>query len=482
MQNITEQQIAALAPNASAAANGKKLVSKGSFVSLACSSDDSFYMGECAGSGSSNYRVTADFVDEAGPVCSCSCPSRQYPCKHSLGLLYAIAAKKQFESCEIPEEVLKKREKRKMRAQKAVETPLSETAPKTEKKKSQTADKAKLKKIKTQLEGIGQLKKMISGLIDAGLGTMGGTALAGYRQLAKQLGDYYLPGPQKLLNELILEIEGFQKDANAMHYQTAMKILENLWTLIKKAEQYLDKKLKNEDAALEDNTLYEALGGIWKASELEEIGRARTDLTLIQMGFCVTYDEAAKQYTDTGYWFNLADGQAVMTYNYRPLKALKYIRQEDSIFGAVDAAKAVLYPGEGNSRIRFENGFVRTETEDERKAVCAWAKPISACVKQAKNVLKSPLADRYFTALTTFGSVREEDGELVLRDNMEDSIVLKDIPGHEACVEWLEAALCQYRQVHRAVFGNFWFDMETRRIYMQPLALVSEEQIVRLLY
>ena len=55
MQKVTEQQIAAMAPNPAAASNGKKISAKGGFVRRECSADDTFYLGECTGSGKSNY-------------------------------------------------------------------------------------------------------------------------------------------------------------------------------------------------------------------------------------------------------------------------------------------------------------------------------------------------------------------------------------------------------------------------------------------
>ena len=72
MQNITEQQIQAMAPNAAAASNGKKISAKGGFVRLERSADDTFYLGECTGSGKSNYITTVDFIEPGAPVCRCS--------------------------------------------------------------------------------------------------------------------------------------------------------------------------------------------------------------------------------------------------------------------------------------------------------------------------------------------------------------------------------------------------------------------------
>ena len=120
MREISEQFISSIAPNAAAVSNGKKISSKGGFVKLSRSEDDTFYMGQCKGSGKSDYIVTADFIEET-PVFRCSCPSRQFPCKHSLALLFEMAAKKDFEVCEIPQDILDKRKKKEAREAKKQE-------------------------------------------------------------------------------------------------------------------------------------------------------------------------------------------------------------------------------------------------------------------------------------------------------------------------------------------------------------------------
>ena len=121
MREVTEQQILALAPNPAAASNGKKISQKGGFVKLERTQDDTLYMGECTGSGKSNYITSADYIDEANPVFRCTCPSRQFPCKHSLALMYEMLAKKEFGICEVPEDILKKREKKQAKENKANE-------------------------------------------------------------------------------------------------------------------------------------------------------------------------------------------------------------------------------------------------------------------------------------------------------------------------------------------------------------------------
>ena len=82
---LTEQFILLQAPNPAAAENGRKLSRGGKFSGLCRSADGTLVWGACAGSGKTPYRVSVDWTDPQAPVCRCSCPSRQFPCKHALG-------------------------------------------------------------------------------------------------------------------------------------------------------------------------------------------------------------------------------------------------------------------------------------------------------------------------------------------------------------------------------------------------------------
>jgi len=275
VQEITEEKIAAMAPNQAAAANGKKISRGGGFVRLEHSADDTFYMGECKGSGKSNYITSVDFIEPDAPVCRCSCPSRQFPCKHGLALLYEIAAKREFGTCAIPDDIIKKREKKQSRDKKEADIASSageaDADSADEPKKAKTASKAskaaKSKKIKKQLEGIELAAQMVKNILKSGLATMGAGGVKTYEQLSKQLGDYYLSGMQHLVNELIIEMKAFDVDGKDEHYDAAAVKLERLWTLIKKSREYLTAKLESDDTQLDDTQLYEQLGGVWPRGE-----------------------------------------------------------------------------------------------------------------------------------------------------------------------------------------------------------------------
>ena len=54
--------------------------------------------------------ISIDFAVPQRPVYRCTCPSRQFPCKHVLSLLYALVERKTFTSADVPEELAAKRE------------------------------------------------------------------------------------------------------------------------------------------------------------------------------------------------------------------------------------------------------------------------------------------------------------------------------------------------------------------------------------
>lgn len=492
MREITEQEILAFAPNAAAASNGKKISQKGGFVKLERSADDTLYIGECTGSGKSNYITSADYIDEAAPVFRCSCPSRQFPCKHSLGLMYEILAGKTFSICEIPEDIQKKREKKQARDNKAgsVEKPESEMTEeekhKAEKKKAAAArasKSAKAKKLKKQMEGLDLAEKIVRDLMTAGLGTMGGAAVATYQQLSKQLGDHYLPGPQRLCNRLIIEITAFQKDNDGSHYDTAIDVLEKFWSLIKKSRQYLGAKLESDDVELEDNVLYEELGGIWKLSELEAIGKSKKDVSLAQLAFWSAYDEARKEYIDTGCWADLGSGEVFMHYNYRPVKSLRYVKQEDTVFGVAQVPSAVVYPGDGNLRVRWEGAKIRGLTGEDLGALRAHAiASIKQEAKSIKNFLKNAMAQPMLLKLAAFQQIGKSEEGYVLTDKMGDTILLGDMPGMEGTMPRLELLPDAALLKDQVALLAFYHCQEERRLMAQPLSIVTEETIVRLLY
>lgn len=490
MRKITEQSITAIAPNAAAASNGKKLSTGGSFLKLWRSEDDTFYMGECKGSGKNPYTTSADFIDEEHPVYRCSCPSRQFPCKHCLGLLYEMMSEKKFEICEIPDDITKKRNKlaAKSAPAKSPEEMTPEEAEKLAKKKAsaaKAAGRAKAKKLETQLAGLDLVEKAVKDLMAAGLGTMGGTSLKTYQDISKQLGDYYLVGPQRLFNRLIIEITEYQKDNLEIHYDNSIDTLEKLYSLLKKSRRYINEKLENNDVSGDDTVLYEELGGAWKLSELEAIGKCKKNVRLMQLSFWVNFDEARKEYIDSGIWTDLADGTVYMTKNYRPLKSLKYVKADDSIFGVVTTPSMAVYPGDGTVRVRWESAeYIDAETDDYKKLRSFAAQSIGGISKEVKNTLKNAIASPVVFKIVAFSKIGETTDGTALKSKGGDTVLLKDCPDIEPTVERLYMLPNKAYLENGAMLCGFFYNAELRRLCAQPLCIIpdSEDVVVRLLY
>lgn len=492
MRTFSEQQIASMAPNANAVNNARKISSGGGFVSRMRSEDDTFYMGECKGSGKSNYVVSADFAEEGQPVLRCSCPSRQFPCKHGLALLYEIAAGKDFSLGEIPKDILEKRQKKEAREAKKAEAASGAAdagaSPKTAGAKASKAGKAaRAKKIKKQLEGLAWMKQLTDQLAGTGLASMGSVSLKDYRNLAKQLGDYYLPGPQVYFNRLVLEMEAYQKDQDQKHYHACVEVLIKLRALEKKASVYLQEKLEADSPEADDDILYEELGGIWKLDQLNALGLKKENVRLLQLAFHVVYDEARKEFIDTGYWIDLDSGAISCTYNYRPVRALKYIKQEDSCFQIAKIPVASYYPGGMNKRIRWENVSYEPAEAEHRKEAAGHAYPeLAPAVKAVKNELKNILSDDVCAVLLNYdqiGRVSTEAGDkLVMADRSGSRIELRVPEGREDTLSSLSMIPGEDILKNQTLFGLMYYDSKDHTMCLYPCSIVTEQGIVRLLY
>jgi uncharacterized Zn finger protein len=83
---LTLERIEALAPDQPSLAAARKLLKASSWPTLA--EGEGLVWGECQGSGVTPYRVT---VNEADAGYKCTCPSRKFPCKHALALMWMRA-------------------------------------------------------------------------------------------------------------------------------------------------------------------------------------------------------------------------------------------------------------------------------------------------------------------------------------------------------------------------------------------------------
>ena len=77
--------IEALAPDQASLSAASKLTKRSNWPRLETNEQLGLIWGECQGSGSNPYRVAFDTGDHGY---KCTCPSRKFPCKHILGLMW----------------------------------------------------------------------------------------------------------------------------------------------------------------------------------------------------------------------------------------------------------------------------------------------------------------------------------------------------------------------------------------------------------
>lgn len=479
MIEVTAAYADSLAPNSATIKNAQGLVQKNKFLSLHHSEAGELLFGVCQGSGSTNYSTSADFAQPEKPVFRCTCPSRQFPCKHSLGLLYAYIQGRSFAVAPVPEDLAAKRAK----AEKLAEKKQQETAsPEARPKPRKTNKSALLKKISAQLEGLERLDKLLQNIIGGGLGTVDQKTLKVLQAQVKELGNYYLSGAQNELRRLTLLLE----DGGRSDYEPAIEQLTVLHALLKRGQAYLQAKADNKGEQQPDteSELEEWLGHAWQLAELKELGLSRENVELLQLAFASWDDAGRQELVDMGFWLEPGAGAIHRTVQYRPYKAARHIREDDSFMEAARVKELYLYPGGLNRRVRFEEWTARPLEAADWQAVAAVAcRSYAEALKTVRNQLKNPLANRTPAVLLHVAETLITDqGAYVIRDSAGSELALSDTGelgrGTVELLPFVPPGLLK----DACMLVLFRNRPESGRLAVQPLTVIKGERMIRLLY
>ncbi|SCW63160.1 SWIM zinc finger [Paenibacillus tianmuensis] len=476
---MTEAYVDSVALNAAAIKNGRDLVKKNSFPKLCRSEDETLIFGECKGSGKEPYRCSVDFVKPDSPVFRCSCPSRQFPCKHILGLMYAYVLGKEFQVDAIPQDIADKRDKVEKREEKKKEA-ADAGEEKTVKRKPNKS--ALAKKRAAQLEGIGLLEKLVHQIVQNGLAGLDAKTAKMMEDQAKQLGNYYIPGVQAAFRELLFMLRTSEDRERV--YTEAMDRLIVLQSLVKKSRDYVTERQHNPELPPDtESSLEEQLGHAWQLAELREHGLARPQAELAQLTFRSYKDEARGEYVDEGFWMELQSGDIFAVRSYRPFRAAKHLKEEDSFFSVVSAKELLVYPGDLNPRARWEDMTVRDLKPEDQGTIRSHARrSYVEAVKTVKNQLKNPLSDKHPVMLLHYAKLGRIGEDYVLEDEQGKRIVLGDIPALGQSSTQLLPLLKHGDTQDQAMLVMFEHDFAEGRLLAQPLALVTSSEIVRFIY
>ena len=254
---------------------------------------------------------------------------------------------------------------------------------------------------------------------------------------------------------------------------------------LKKARAFLQQKLDSGDFSAEDNSLFEALGGVWRLEDLRALGAYRENARLIQLSFDASFDEAKKEYVERGWWLDIDSGEIGQTLNLRPAKALKYVKGDDSRFLLTEIPTLYTYPGEGDRRIRWEEFSTRALTDQEQAALPGLAQPdLAAAVKLVKNQIKNTLAPKFMASLVPIGQIGAVGEQIVLEDPKGGRIVLRDRleDGEDHAAVGRLSLLPGPIPAGSALFGLIFYDNSDHSLCMHPYSVVTPAGILRLQY
>ncbi|MCS7074963.1 MAG: SWIM zinc finger domain-containing protein, partial [Bacteroidia bacterium] len=175
---LSESEITKLAPDDGSAKAGLSLAKPSHWQSLGETED--LLWGEAK--GSAIYRVQIDLSDFGN---KCSCPSRKFPCKHVLGLLYLRQKEPQsFTQSDVPEWATTWIKARKEKAEQKTNKSATSTA-KSEANKTKTADT----RFKSVSEGLDELELWIQDLIRTGIASVEGKPYDFFEKMARRMID-----------------------------------------------------------------------------------------------------------------------------------------------------------------------------------------------------------------------------------------------------------------------------------------------------
>jgi hypothetical protein len=179
---------------------------------------------------------------------------------------------------------------------------------------------------------------------------------------------------------------------------------------------------------------------------------------------------------------NLNTGRVYVTQNFRPYKAVKYIKSDDSFFQVAQVKELCVYPGDVNPRIRWEGMVPRALEPRDLQRIRQHARgDFAAVVKDVKNNLKAPLADKQPIYALQFRRIGQVDGVPVLEDAKGERLTMTDTGMTE------EPPSCHLLQLvpkelheNQVVVARFRHDLDRRKLQIKPLSIVTDASIVRL--
>lgn len=245
---LTLAEIEQLAPDQASLTAASKLTNPSKWPRLEKNASSDLYWGECQGSGSNPYRVVIDAGDHGY---KCTCPSRKFPCKHSLALMWISAGGDvAFDDADTPEWVIEWMSRRRKSAQATeAEQPFGARPPKNieaanrseqgkpedpeaARKREEAAARRREKTQTAIAEALDELDQWISDQLRTGLNDFVGKATDRCRRIAARMVDLKAGALGGRIDEIpsrLMGLDAEEKPTGAMIELGKLVIIAKAW-------------------------------------------------------------------------------------------------------------------------------------------------------------------------------------------------------------------------------------------------------------
>jgi hypothetical protein len=277
---VTRAQVEAAAPDQAALKAAGGLLKSAIWPLRAIDAAGTLIWGECQGSGANPYRVMADISDLGT---KCTCPSRKFPCKHALALLWMLADDpRPFQAAPVPEWVddwLSRRRKgsaptAKLSAGASIDDALTATEaappdPKAEARRAAAAEKRSIEVRATIRDATRELDNWIEDQLRTGISSFLGDHQGRCRRIAARLVDGKAAGLASRIDEMpsrLMALRAAEQPEGAIVELAKLSLLVRAWRS-RPGEPELAREVTTAEArdALLQSADATRVKGIWEA-------------------------------------------------------------------------------------------------------------------------------------------------------------------------------------------------------------------------
>ena len=472
---FTDEMVRGIAPDKETYDRARRILESKTFESLGVSTDGTWLLGDCQGSGTRPYQVSADFHDPNNPTLRSNSPSRTTPDKYGIALLLAYLDNPDaFGTREPSDELLLKREKKIVQDEKKKS---GSAAPRKISKPSQN------KKAAAQHEGMELVERLLVDLV-AGGQWFDASRIEKIEKLSKHLSDASLPACGHGLRRLMVIAK--QKDLNDEEKRICgSEAIGFLWTAVQKARAYLEQKLHaGETQAEADAFIEDVIGKAWQVNELRERGYVESDLNLLELAFERIDDESRQQRLEISNLLDQKSGAVHQAITFRPFKGLSQIPDQPSYQMPIAVSEAALNPGFVNRRIRWEKGIeqlIENPPGDMLAKVYALAQPdFKEVLANFQAQLQHPLAPREVVVFLRCARIGKVGEKVLIQDAGGTRIEMRDRRKDYSNVANLVRAAAMMSKAKPALLVRLHVLPLSNTVVGLPLAALTDTHHLRL--